>query len=63
MALGHSRALQKSSVEFGLEALGGLRTQDTCWWGTDEVSGESWQLVTAVHDEGDDGLILCEGHS
>ncbi len=50
MALGHSRALQKSSVEFGMEAVGGLRTQDTCW-GTDEVSGESWQLVTAVHDE------------
>jgi hypothetical protein len=24
-----------------------------------EVSGESWQLVTTVHDEGD-GPILCE---
>ncbi len=23
------------------------------------VSGESWQLVTAIHDEGD-GLTLCE---
>jgi hypothetical protein len=27
--------------------------------GADEVSGESWQLVTAIHDEGD-GLALCE---
>jgi hypothetical protein len=30
--------------------------------GADEVSGESWQLVNAVHDESD-GLILCEWHS
>ncbi len=27
--------------------------------GADEVSGESWQLIPAVHDEGD-GLILCK---
>jgi hypothetical protein len=27
--------------------------------GADEVSQESWQLVTAIHDE-DDCLILCE---
>jgi hypothetical protein len=26
---------------------------------TDEVNGESWQLVTAGHGE-DDGLMLCE---
>jgi hypothetical protein len=25
----------------------------------DEVIGESWQLVPAIHDEGD-GLTLCE---
>jgi hypothetical protein len=25
----------------------------------DEVRGQTWQLVIAVHDEGD-GLILCE---
>jgi hypothetical protein len=32
--------------------------------GGDEVSGESWQLVTAVHDrgEGGEGLIHCEWH-
>jgi hypothetical protein len=29
--------------------------------GADEVSQESWQLVTAIHDE-DDCLILCETH-
>jgi hypothetical protein len=28
--------------------------------GSDEVKGDSWQLVTAIRDEGDDGLILCE---
>ncbi len=27
--------------------------------GTDEVGRESWQLITAIHDE-DDGLTLCE---
>jgi hypothetical protein len=27
--------------------------------GADEVTGESWQLVTAIHDESN-GLILCE---
>jgi len=27
--------------------------------GADELGGQSWQLVTAVHDEGD-GLSLCE---
>jgi hypothetical protein len=27
--------------------------------GADELNGYSWQLVTAVHDEGD-GLSLCE---
>jgi hypothetical protein len=27
--------------------------------GVVDVSGESWQLVTAIHDEGD-GLTLCE---
>jgi hypothetical protein len=27
--------------------------------GADDISGESWQLVTAIHDEGD-GLIHCE---
>ncbi len=27
--------------------------------GADELSGSSWQLITAVHDEGD-GLSLCE---
>jgi hypothetical protein len=27
--------------------------------GADELSGWSWQLVTAIHDEGD-GLTLCE---
>jgi hypothetical protein len=27
--------------------------------GADEVSGESWQLITAIHGE-DDGLTLCE---
>jgi hypothetical protein len=26
--------------------------------GADEVSGESWQLVSAIHDGGD-GLIYC----
>jgi hypothetical protein len=26
---------------------------------TDEVSEESWQLITAIHDEGD-CLTLCE---
>ncbi len=25
----------------------------------DEVHGQSWQLTTAIHDEGD-GLTLCE---
>jgi deoxycytidylate deaminase len=30
--------------------------------GADEVSGELWQLVNAIHDESD-GLILCEWHS
>jgi hypothetical protein len=29
--------------------------------GSDEVNGDSWQLVTAIHDEGD-GLILCYTH-
>ncbi len=29
----------------------------------DEVSGQSCHLVTAIHDDGDDGLILCEWHS
>jgi hypothetical protein len=28
----------------------------------DEVSGQSWQLVTDFHDE-HDGLTLCEQHS
>jgi len=28
--------------------------------GADEDSGESWQLVTAIHGEGD-GLVLYEG--
>jgi hypothetical protein len=28
-------------------------------WGADEVSGESWQLLTAIHDYSD-GLTLCE---
>jgi hypothetical protein len=28
----------------------------------DEVRGEWWQLITAIHPEGD-GLILYEGHS
>jgi hypothetical protein len=27
--------------------------------GADELNGYSWQLVTAIHDEGD-GLSLCE---
>jgi hypothetical protein len=27
--------------------------------GSDEASGQSWQLVTAICDEGD-GLTLCE---
>jgi hypothetical protein len=27
--------------------------------GADEVSGESWWLITAIDDEGDDGLTLC----
>jgi hypothetical protein len=27
--------------------------------GANEVSRESWQLIPAVHDEGD-GLILCK---
>jgi hypothetical protein len=26
--------------------------------GADEVSGESWRLITAIDDEGDDGLTL-----
>jgi len=30
--------------------------------GADEVSGESWQLATAAHGEGD-GLTLCEQSS
>jgi hypothetical protein len=30
--------------------------------GTDEVNRESWQLITAIHDEGD-GLILGKWHS
>jgi hypothetical protein len=29
--------------------------------GANEVSWESWQLVTAIHDEGQD-LILCDTH-
>lgn len=29
--------------------------------GTDEVSGESWQLITAIHNEGD-SLTLCVQH-
>jgi len=29
--------------------------------GSDEVDGDSWQLVTAIHNEGD-GLILCYTH-
>jgi hypothetical protein len=29
----------------------------------DEVSGQSCHLVTAIHDDGDDGLKLCEWHS
>jgi len=28
--------------------------------GADKVIGESWQLVTAIHDE-DDSLIICDG--
>jgi hypothetical protein len=28
-------------------------------FGTDEVNGQSWQLITAICDEGD-GLTLCE---
>jgi hypothetical protein len=27
----------------------------------DEVRGESWQLVTTIHDQGD-GLTVCEEH-
>jgi hypothetical protein len=30
--------------------------------GADEVSGEWWQLITAIHDEGD-GLMLCDLHT
>ncbi len=30
--------------------------------GSDEASGQSWQLVTAICDEGD-GLTLCEQFS
>jgi hypothetical protein len=30
--------------------------------GADLVTGESWQLVTAFHDEGA-GLILCKRHT
>jgi hypothetical protein len=30
--------------------------------GADEVSGQSWQLVTVSYDEGD-GQILCQQHS
>jgi hypothetical protein len=29
--------------------------------GADEVSTESWQLVTAIYDKGD-GLTLCDSH-
>ncbi len=29
--------------------------------GADEVSGESWQLITAIHNEGD-SLTLCVQH-
>jgi len=42
------------------EILGGLFS--TYLWPlleADEVIGESWQLVPAIHDEGD-GLTLCE---
>jgi len=28
--------------------------------GADEVSGQSWQLATAIHDGGDDGRIVSE---
>lgn len=31
--------------------------------GADEVSWKSWQLVNAIHGEGDDGHILCEWHA
>jgi hypothetical protein len=45
------------------EILGGLLwTYMHRLLGADEVSGESWQLVNAIHDESD-GLILCEWHS
>jgi hypothetical protein len=27
-----------------------------------DLSGESWKLITSIHDEGD-GLTLCEQHS
>ncbi len=30
--------------------------------GANDLSGESWQLITSIHDEGD-GLTLCEQHS
>ncbi len=28
--------------------------------GADKVIVESWQLVTAIHDDEDDGLIICD---
>jgi hypothetical protein len=28
--------------------------------GANEVSGKSWQLVNAIHDEEGNGLTLCE---
>jgi hypothetical protein len=31
--------------------------------GAAEFDGQSVQLVTVIHDEGDDGLILCERFS
>ncbi len=37
-----------------------LSTPTITW--TDKVNVESWQLVTAILDEGD-GLILCEWHN
>jgi hypothetical protein len=54
------RKLSTVIVQWFAQILGGLLYAYLCpLSGADEVSGESWQLSTAIHNEGD-GLTLCE---
>jgi hypothetical protein len=56
--------LQRSGQKFLYNVLPEIFGKSLCTYfdpllGVVDVSGESWQLVTAIHDEGD-GLTLCE---